>query len=179
MTEDLYKFKQELTSEGIIFCFNGPTSQDVLVTIGDALRMKMQEEDVSMSTTIKVFSVFVEQVQNIIYYSAEKINSPNNDLRLGIIAVGRKNNKYYVVGGNLVQAEKTTALQEKLSIIQNMDKKQLKSYYKEQRKKGRPETSKGAGLGFIEMARKSSEPISYDIKIINEDVAFFSFKAII
>ena len=37
-----------------------------------------------------------------------------------------------------------------------------KAFYKEVRKKEPDETSKGAGLGFIEMARKSEYPVDFD-----------------
>ncbi len=60
-----------------------------------------------------------------------------------------------------------------------MSKDELKEYYKAQRRKSPEEGSKGAGLGFIDMAKKASEPIEFDFKPIDEKVSFFSLKTVI
>ena len=56
---------------------------------------------------------------------------------------------------------------------------ELKAFYKEQRRLGPDDESKGAGLGFIDMARKASEPIAYQIIDAGNGAAFFTLKVII
>jgi hypothetical protein len=68
MLDNLYHFKRELSDRGIFFCFSGPVSQELLVEIGTTLRQKMELEDTSTSTVLKVFSMLVEQTQNIRHY---------------------------------------------------------------------------------------------------------------
>ncbi len=182
MLESLYNFKKELNKRGIFFCFSGPMSQDLLVEIGDTLKNKMKLEDTSSSTIIKVFSMFVEQTQNIIHYSAEKIyNQPEEttELSSGIIVVGSENDHYFVLCGNMVDNESVNTLCEQLTTLQNMNKDELKRYYKEQRRKGTPENSKGAGLGFIELARKAVKPIEFNFQEVDGNVSFFSLKTVI
>jgi hypothetical protein len=76
--ENLYKFKNSLDNDGVVFCFCGPTSHDMIVGIGSLLKQKMELENENSSTIIKVFGVFVEQMQNIIDYSAEKVPSSDS-----------------------------------------------------------------------------------------------------
>lgn len=182
MLENLYNFKTELNQRGIFFCFSGPISQDLLVEIGDTLKNKMKLEETNTSTVTKVFAMFVEQVQNIIHYSAEKIplDQPQAELSSGIVVVGYDNPHYYVLCGNMVDDETVEKLRQKLTVLQNMTKDELKRYYKEQRKKKTPDDdSKGAGLGFIELARKAVKPIEFDFQKVNADYCFFSLKTII
>jgi len=181
MSVELYKIKNILNSQGIIFCFSGPTTHDILMTIGDTLKQKMKNESAAKSTVNKVFSVFIEQAENIARYSAEKEKQENgiNEASLGIVALGRKDKKYFVVCGNLIENDKAEKLLKKLTTIQKMDKKQLKDYYKQQRKKGSDEDSKGAGIGFIEIARNSTEKIDFHIEKIDNQFSFFSMKAVI
>jgi hypothetical protein len=181
MIEDLAAFKMKLSRDGIIFCFNGPTSQEILTSIGEALRQKMKEEETSVSTAQRVFSIFVEQMQNIIRYSAEKIIVPDvgNELRLGIVIVGSKDNAYYVLCGNRIENSDREKLSDMLVRIQEMDKNELKEYYKKKRKSARIGENRGAGLGFIEMAKKASEPIMFEIRKLDEHHSFFTFKAVI
>lgn len=182
MLDNLYQFKKELHQRGIFFCFSGPLSQELLVEIGDTLRNKMKQEEASSSTILKVFSVFVEQAQNIIHYSAEKIllDGPDKtNLSSGIIVVGYEGQHYYVWCGNFIDNEVVDTLREQLTKLQQLNKEELKRYYKEQRKKEVPAGSKGAGLGFIELARHSITPIEFNFQPVNNNFSFFSLKTAI
>jgi len=183
MPDSLYDFKKNLNEKGIFFCLSGPISQALLVELGDTLKQKMQLDEASSSTVLRVFSMVVEKAQNIIHYSAEKIPSTDSteqdELKLGIIAVGYKDNHYFVSCGNLLENKNVEKLREKLTRLQKMNKEEIKQYYKEQRKKGGDEGSKGAGLGLIEIARKADKPIEFDFKKIDEKFSFFSSKIVI
>ena len=62
-------------SQGIIFAYSGYVTEPVLSGVGEALKQKLTIDDADTKTLRSVFAVFVEQMQNIIRYSAEK--SPN------------------------------------------------------------------------------------------------------
>jgi hypothetical protein len=79
----------------------------------------------------------------------------------------------------MIENDKVERLREKLMKLQKMNKKDLKRYYREQRRKEPHEDSKGAGLGFIEMAKKASRPIEFEFKQIDENMSFFSLKTVI
>lgn len=179
MLENLYSLKMLLDQQGLFFCFSGPLSQTLLVEIGDILKNRMQSEEANHSTILKVFSVFIEQAQNIIHYSSEKFfASPdqNSGFSHGIIAVGYHQEHYYIVCGNLVKNESVEKLHRLLSALQNMSKEELKEYYKEQRKKSAPKDSRGAHLGLIELARKAVRPIEFYFHPVDERNTFFSLK---
>jgi hypothetical protein len=177
---DLYK---NLKEEGVVFCFCGPTSQAVVEGIGETLRQRMELEGVGTSVINRVFSVFIEQIHNILHYSGEKIpedRTADDELRFGIILVGRRGNNYYVRCGNFVSNTRVGPLTELLERLQGMDRDQLKALYRERRKSAEPcSDSKGAGLGFIEMARKASEPLKFDFTVVDDDRSFFSIITII
>jgi len=181
MLANFHELKTALDQQGIFFCFGGPMSQELMVGIGDTLRNKMKLDEANSSTIVKVFSMFVEQTQNIIHYSAEKTPPDESKAKLssGIIGVGYDTGHYYVLCGNMVKKEAVARLSEQLTKLQSMSKDELKRYYKEERRKeSRPE-SKGAGLGFIELARKSVKPIEFDVKQIDNEFYFFSLKTVI
>jgi len=186
MLQNLYDFKKDLNKRGIFFCFSGPVSQDLLVEIGATLKLKMTLEEAHNAIALRVFSMVVEQAQNIIHYSAEKCpkeimpdSDKQDELSIGIIAVGYESEHYFVLCGNRVYNEEVERLTEKLCMLQKMDKEELKKLYKEQRKKGPDDKSKGAGLGFIDMAKKASRPIEFDFRKIDEKFSFFSTKTVI
>ncbi|MDM8522905.1 SiaB family protein kinase [Desulfococcaceae bacterium HSG8] len=175
MLQDLYEFKKDLGKRGVFFCLSGPISQNLVAEIGTTLEQKMTLEETSKATVLRVFSTVVENAQNIIRYSDEK----EEELSLGIIAVGHKNSHYFVLCGNMVENTKITRLTDKLTKLQDMNRDELKKEYRKRRREPPPPDSIGAGLGFIDMAKKASEPIEFDFKKINEDFSFFSMKIVI
>jgi hypothetical protein len=177
---DLYK---HLKKDGVIFCFCGPTSQAVVEGIGETLRQRMELEGVGTSVINRVFSVFIEQIHNVLHYSCEKIpdaETCEGELRFGIVLVGMWEGRYYVRCGNFVPYMHVETLSRLLEQLQGMDKDELKTLYKERRRStDASENSKGAGLGFIEMARKASEPLKFDFTAVDEATSFFSITATI
>ncbi|MCF8106478.1 MAG: SiaB family protein kinase [Desulfohalobiaceae bacterium] len=180
MVNQIQKFYEQLKEEGIVFSFTGPVSQSLLEGIGETLRQKMTLEETSTTVTHKVFSIFVELMQNVINYSAEKgTGEYEQDLSFGILIIGKRDEHFYIQCGNYITRAQKGPLTEKLSKIQSMNKDELKKYYKEQRRKETADESKGAGLGFIEMARKATRPISFDIIPIQTEKEFFVVTAVV
>lgn len=180
MIEYLYDFYEELKREGVMFCFSGPSTQSIVEGIGEAIKRKMEVEDADIATTQRIFSIFVEQMQNIINYSADHdyYDEDNGNVRSGVIVVGRSKGKFYVICGNKVKQEQSRQIEERLVALQNMDKRQLKEHYKNMRRQPPSPDSKGAGLGFIEMFRRSSEPLEFRVTPLDDGAVFFAIKTV-
>ncbi len=173
---DLYNYKQGLQKDGIIFSFSGPMSHEIIEGIGSAIRVKIGEgEGGDKKAALKVFAIFVEQVENVINYSVEK-DYEASELSFGIVVIGQKDGNFFISGGNKINTDKIPRLKSNLDKLAKMDKDELKVYYKEKRKAGKEDDSKGAGIGFIEMARKSVKPIEYSFIEIDSNHSFFTIK---
>jgi hypothetical protein len=142
MLDSIYKFKNNLDKCGIIFAFSGPMSHDIVVGIGNALRNKMEEFELHKTISSKIFSIFVEQVQNVINYSEEKAPD-GSDMGFGVVVVGKKDDEFFIIGGNKILNTNIERLKLYLSSIQNMNKDELKELYKQKRKEKPAEGSKG------------------------------------
>lgn len=172
-------FKAELDERGIVFSFSGYLSEGILYSLGDALRQKMALEDTDITTIKKVFSVFVEQSQNIIRYSAEKLQGnlgKSVELSSGMVSIGSENGQFFIVCGNTIMEEDMEKLRARLETLRGMDKDAIKAYYKEQLREPPDEGSRGATIGLIEIARRASKPIEFDFERVAADKHFFCLK---
>jgi hypothetical protein len=179
---DLYDLYENIRNDKIIFCYCGPISHATIEGIGHTLRLDLEIEETKMSISQSIFSVFIEQMQNILNYSVDKIakdTQVEKELRLGVLVIGQEENQFYVYCGNKIFNKDVQNIQDKIDEISGLEKDQLKALYKERRKMEPQEGSKGAGLGLIEMARKSGRPLEYSFKQLNEDFAFFTIKVTI
>ena len=164
MMQDFTKLSDVLNQNGVILCLSGIVSQGVIQEIGDALKERLQNE-VDM-LYYDIFSVFIEQTQNIIKYINKKAagNQINTELsNSGMVCIQKMNNKYYVVSTNLVENSDVDELSERIEFIKNKNKDEIKKLYKKQIKKHVTDKTKGAGLGLLLMAKKASESLQYEI----------------
>lgn len=172
-------FKSALDERGIVFSFSGYLSEGILYSLGDALRQKMALEDTDISTIKKVFSVFVEQSQNIIRYSAEKVRGnlgKSVELSSGMVSIGTENGRFFIVCANTILDEDVERLRGRLETLRAMDKDAIKAYYKEQLREPPEEGSRGATIGLIEIARRASQPIEFDFERVDAERHFFCLK---
>ena len=70
-------------------------------------------------------------------------------------------------------------LSEQLDLISGLNKDELKKLYKEQLKKDVLPGQNGAGMGLIDIARKSSVPIEYSFEARDKSFSFYELKAIV
>jgi hypothetical protein len=180
LLDEVFDFKEDLTGKGIIFCYVGVITQSLMEEIGDVLKKKLELEFENFVKIQTVFSIFVEQVQNLINYAQDEkaAGSTENNMKYGIIIIGKTNEKFYTIGGNAIENIKTDILTSYIEKIKKMNKEELKILYKEKLRNSDLNPG-GAGLGIIEMARKSSEPLEYCIKKLDDKISFFSIKVII
>jgi len=85
-----------------------------------------------------------------------------------------------VSAGNLIETADGEALIATIEELARLDKTQLKARYKEQLRKPREDnTVSGAGLGLIDIARKSSEPLKASLQTVANGRSFISLSAVI
>lgn len=182
LAADYYVIREDLQGKGVIFAFSGYVSETVLFALGEALKHKLEAEATDSNITKKVFSVFVEQVQNIIRYSAERIDTPEHssaaDLSAGLVMVGNEFGRFFVVCGNIMPQSEERPLRHRLQHLATLDKESLREYYRQQLRE--PEGSaKGGNIGLIEIARRASEPLQFDFLPVSQGQSFFCLKAYI
>ena len=178
-TSELIELREHFNRNNILLCFNGPTSRSLIEEIGMALKNYLHADNVHPSAAMDVFAVYVEMTQNIRHY-AQSVGYDDLDGSATIL-VARNNEGHYVVeAGNLVEKPDGDALMYRIDALSQMNKEQLKAAYKTQLRLPRAENNGDrAGLGLIDMSRKSFVPLTASLTPVNECRCFFNLRAII
>lgn len=180
LASNMLEFRNYLRKNGILFSYSGYMTEDTLMGIGDAIKKKMTLDKTDKKTERAVFAVFVEQVQNVIRYSSERQGEEGDEsLSYGLLTVGNMDGKVFITCGNMIAAKDVKRLDEALKSIQGMNRQELKTLWKETLRGETPEGSKGAGVGFIDIALKAQQGIEFDFTPVDDDKSFFTLKAYI
>jgi hypothetical protein len=177
---NLYALKENYNREGILICFAGPFSHSIIEELGNAVKRYLEVEQTTRAAMMDVFSIFIEQTQNVRNYGRQKAGEGNrdHDFTSGIVVIARNGESHEVSSGNIVETDDIRDTMAWLDTLRGLNKAELKAAYKEQMRK-EPVAGKGAGLGLIDMSRKSAKPLQYTVTPIDDRYGFFSLKATI
>jgi hypothetical protein len=148
--------------------------------MAEMLLKRLEYEDIPLNASQSVFSVFVEQMNNMLMYSAEKHCLANSDgtrraASKGIYILGVRDGAYFIQTGNVVSQSNADILRTRIDHLNTLDKKELRLYYKQQLMADNDNpNSKGAGIGLIEIARRASEPVKYEIDELGDGLLYFT-----
>lgn len=157
-----------------VFSYHGPVSNPIISELGEFIRVWLQKEQ-KMSR--KVFSVFIELVQNISSYS-KSLMSIKEDVEWGVgrFALSHDEDFFYLESVNLVTTAVAAKLDESIEFINSLDHQALRKYKREQRDKPASSESKGAGIGLIQIALLSNNPLQASFQQYGEGFFYYSNK---
>lgn len=176
---DLLSMRESYQRDRIMLCFNGPISRSLIEEIGKALRNYLDTQQATPSAAMDVFAVYIEMTQNIRHYARRQ--GYDDEQASATVAVARDAEGHYLVSaGNLVEAADGERLVRAIEGLAERDKTELKRAYKQQLRQPRETHSdSGAGLGLLDIARKSSRPMRASLQPLPNQQSFFSLTATI
>ena len=169
---DIKIIQKMLDNDGIIFLsYGGFLTQVLISSMTEALEKETENNNISLSVSNNMFTIFIELSQNMMNYS--KTIDENTLGSQGLILVSRdKYDNYHIHSQNIVSTEDKENLEPKLTEIQGLDRDGIKKRYRELRRSGKNTHAKGGGIGFFEIAKRC-ETIDYEFRQINDNRYYF------
>ena len=171
--EFVYDFYRSMKSYEIKLVYEGKVTHQITKAFIALAEAQMEEHEEALKVQRTVFHVMVECLQNISKHADDFTSSDFLFSGRGIFLVSKGDNEYSVTTGNAVENDKIEELTSMLETINRMDKDELKGLYKKQMKEGRLSEKGGAGLGFIDIKRKTGKELEYHFLPISNDTSFF------
>jgi hypothetical protein len=171
----IYDLHRTMMSQKLILVYQGDFTQETTKSILAMAERNIDSSGEDASIKRKVFNVMVESLQNIVKHSDELVDGETHS-HAAIFLIGRENNRYTIMAGNPIRKSNVAALDQKLQHINSLDKDGLKELYKEIIKNTTISEKGGAGLGFVDMARKSGGKIEFEFPEMSADYCFFCLK---
>jgi hypothetical protein len=164
-----------MDQEGIVFSFSGTISQSITSIMVETAKQQLEDSGENSKMTRNMFLIAVEQLQNIMSYSnAKSIQDGNRYTSPGVLVIGfdKDKDKYYINSSNeIVEADKAI-ISQKIDHINSMEKSDLRQYLRDKLRSAEDSHNRGAGVGIIEMAKRSSEKLEYDFEDIDGKLYF-------
>lgn len=169
---DTYQFYETMEENNILLLFKGNITSDLVTSILQMTENRLDNLEEDFKVKKKIFNVLVECLQNV--YHHKDVDEVSN--HAAILMLGKKDNEYFIVTGNVIASDKAEGLDRRLNKLNSLSKDELKQAYQDVlANKGFSEKG-GAGLGFIDILRKSGQKLEYIFQDIDGTYSFFSLK---
>jgi hypothetical protein len=174
----IYDRYKDLKIKDISLVFEGQVTHQVMKALTGLVEEQL--DDVEDDRVLRrVYHVMVESLQNINRHAEEYVELGHPYPGVGLVLVAKNDERFQVTTGNIVVNQQVIEISDFLEKLNTMDPDALDDLYKEQMREGILSPRGGAGLGFIDVRRKTGNPLDYSFVMIDDETSFFIFTSTI
>lgn len=159
--------RDKLADEHLMFAYRGEVTSENSVLLLTLLEKEMEFSDFSNVGRRRLFMFVLENLQNITRHA-----DPGCDV-MSLVVYTKTREGYTVTTGNVMSEDEVINLKENLENINRLDPERIRDVYREMLKDSDMSSKGGAGLGLIEMARKTGNKLDYDFIPLDSNRSYF------
>jgi len=173
----VHSFHTTMQNSKVALAYEGDVTHQVTKAFTSLTEASLEAQKEDSNVSKKVFHVMVECLQNVSKH-AEELNEakpyPYKD-GSGVFLLSKNPESYRISTGNYVSKERIPNIVSQIEVINELDKEGLKSLYKQKIKEVVITDKGGAGLGLIDIAKKTGSKLEYQFIDVNEKYSYFIF----
>lgn len=165
---DLYNLAQK---DELEYIFRGNFTPEIVKIILDLAKVTLENLSDAIKIKKKIYYIAGESLQNIARHHSEYFKeSPD---KFSLFAIHKKKSKFYITTGNVIKADDIEPLKNRIEKINSLERNALRSFLRSMRSSREISPKGGAGVGLIEIAKRSGNKLEYDFKEINDQYSYF------
>ena len=165
---------EELLTNGISIVYIGKFTQKITTFFSAMFEEEMEEKSENKKTRKRVFHSLVEILQNMQRHSVQITKDVEKGS--GLFMLGKRDDVYYIITSNTISKNTIPGLTHAIETVNNASIEDLRGMYKKQLRDGNLSEKGGAGLGLIDIARKTQEKLEYLFIPIDNNLYYFILK---
>ncbi len=164
--------------QDIILMYEGIINQSIIKSFAYCAECRLMAEEESRKTSRVVNHVLLESLQNIAKhgYDFSPLASDNIKEGLqksGIFIFGLDEEHWYITTGNMVHNIGLAKAANLIDRVNSLNEWEIKDLHKEMLINSSLSETGGAGLGLIDMAKRTKKSLQYNVQPIDDDYSFF------
>ena len=158
-----------LKEDDLTLLYSGAFSDNVTERIIDLSGTHFENNPELIKLHRKSGFLIAECFQNIVRHN-------ESDIQNGFFVSRNAHGNQFIASGNVIRSEMISDLSEKLDHLNQLSKEELKEIYLKTLSNDQISEKGGAGLGLIEMARKTGNKLDYYFESIDDELSYFYFQ---
>jgi len=157
-----------MAQDRLMFAYRGLVTGENSTLLLSLLDKEMELSDFSFIGRKRLFIFVLEDLQNITRHTLKTGHEVGS-----IVVYSKTPDGYTVSTGNAITSEEVPDLRKRLEDINKMDQEQIKDVYRTVLQVSDITEKGGAGLGLLEMARKTGNRLDFDFSPLDEKHDYF------
>jgi hypothetical protein len=162
------RIRDMMMKEHLMFVYRGVVTNENSASLLMLLEKEMENSEFGFVGRKRLFMFVLESLQNVSRHSDH-----NQYAEMSLVVYSKTNTGYTVTTGNVIDTERIEDLREKLDEINNLEAGEIRSVYRNMLSHAEFSNKGGAGLGLIEMAKKTGNKLDYDFIELDDKFSYF------
>ncbi|MEN8122078.1 MAG: SiaB family protein kinase [Bacteroidota bacterium] len=154
------------------FIYQGYFTNNIVITAIELIEKNLAKHRGFKKLRHRLSYLMVESFQNITRYGDEPKNKEDK-YRKELFLVRNIKEHFYIVSANIIENTKIDYVNLKIKEVNNLERDELNKLYRQVLTNNSFTDAGGAGLGFIEMVRKTKQKLEFDFVKINDKYSYF------
>ncbi|MCX6326248.1 MAG: SiaB family protein kinase [Bacteroidia bacterium] len=157
-----------MMKERLMFVYRGVVTNENSVHLLMLLEKEMENSEFGFVGRKRLFMFVLESLQNVSRHS-----NKSQYAGMSLVVYSKTDTGYTVTTGNVLPSASINDLKEKLDEINNLETKEIRNVYRQMLSTSEFSSKGGAGLGLIEMAKKTGNKLDYDFVPLDNEYSYF------
>ena len=162
------RIRDKMMKERLMFVYRGVVTNENSVPLLMLLEKEMENSEFGFVGRKRLFMFVLESLQNV---SRHSDHSQHADMSL--VVYSKTDNGYTVTTGNVLPSASIGDLKLKLEEINHLQPAEIRNVYRQMLRSSEFSNKGGAGLGLLEMAKKTGNKLDYDFVPLDDEYSYF------
>ena len=167
---DIIKEYEMLYREHILLSYSGKGSDELISHMIELAENKLDRIESNITVKKRVVHILIEIMQNIYHHQVE---FSLVDYQSFVFYLFQKEKGYILVSGNYVPRSKTQIISDWIDHFSALSSMELKKAYRRRLSNGAFTQRGGAGLGLLDIIRRSNGNVNYKVVPVDKNHSFF------
>ncbi len=162
------KLRDKMMKERLMFVYRGVVTRDNSVPLLMLLEKEMENSEFGFIGRKRLFMFVLESLQNVSRHS-----DGSQHARMSLVIYSKVADGYTVTTANVISSSNIEELKKRLDEINKLETNEIRSVYRQMLSNSEFSNKGGAGLGLIEMAKKTGNKLDYDFVPLDDINSYF------
>ncbi|MEA3445951.1 MAG: SiaB family protein kinase [Bacteroidota bacterium] len=175
MNIDVKELFRDFYKGDILYEYEGDITNNSIDIVLSTIEEKLNTLNVKPGLRKKAFRVIVESIQNLYHNIPEKPpESSKTSDKFGVFVISLHDNCINIASGNFIKRDKIQILKARFDQVNSLTAEEIKYIYREILNSGEFTDKGGAGLGLLDIARKTGNELTYYFHDYNDEFGFLT-----
>jgi hypothetical protein len=162
------RIRDKMMKERLLFVYRGVVTNENSIPLLMLLEKEMENAEFGFVGRKRLFMFVLESLQNVSRHSDHYQHA-----NMSLVVYSKTGDGYTVTTGNVLPSASVDDLKSKLDDINHLQTDEIRNVYRKMLSTAEFSSKGGAGLGLIEMAKKTGNKLDYDFVPLDKKFSYF------